>query len=72
MSSLIPIQELRYNLEPRLDVNSFVTPVYKYEGYRRSVILPRGSDNRAVVLEDRRRQQKHAENVSLILDRPFQ
>ena len=71
MSSLTPIQELRYNLEPRLDVNSFVTPVYKYDGYMRGVRLPRGSDDRHIVLEDKRRDQKHAENNRLIMDRPF-
>ena len=72
MSRLVPIQELRYNLAPRLAVGSLVTPVYKYQGYISGQKLPRGSDNRHIVLEDRRRDQKHAENVPLIQDRPFQ
>lgn len=72
MSSLTPIQELRYNLAPRLDVGSFVVPVYKYQGYLENRMMPRGSDSRHIVLENRRNHQKDAENVRLIQDRPFQ
>jgi hypothetical protein len=72
MSELTPIQELRYNLAPRLAVGGIPVPVYKYEGYMRNQMLPRGADPRHIKLENRRRQQKQAENVSLIQDRPLQ
>jgi len=71
MSSLIPIQELRYNLDPRLDVKSYVTPIYKYQGYIQNRMLPRGADDRNIMLENRRAIQKDAENVRLIMDRPM-
>ena len=70
--SLEPIQLMRYDTQPRLDVNDFVTPIYRYEGYVRNEVLPRGSDARHQVLESRRQMQKVAETNRLILDRPFQ
>tara|TARA_R110000822_G_scaffold125402_3_gene260160 strand:+ start:596 stop:814 length:219 start_codon:yes stop_codon:yes gene_type:complete len=71
MSLLVPIQELRYNLNPRLEVNDFVTPIYRFQGYIENRMLPRGSDSRHIVLENRRAIQKDAENVRLIQDRPM-
>tara|TARA_R100000951_G_scaffold116460_1_gene128390 strand:+ start:6636 stop:6854 length:219 start_codon:yes stop_codon:yes gene_type:complete len=71
MSSLVPIQELRYNLDPRLDVGDFTTPIYKYQGYIQNRIMPRGADERNIMLENRRAVQKDAENVRLIMDRPM-
>ena len=70
--SLEPIQWRRYNTEPRLDVNNFVTPIYKYEGYVQNQILPRGMDARHQRLEERRQLTKAGETNRLILDRPFQ
>ena len=70
--SLTPIQELRYNLKPRLEQNSLVVPIYKYQGYLENRMMPRGSDSRHIVLENRRNVQKDAENVRLIQDRPLQ
>tara|TARA_R100000231_G_C5288673_1_gene153932 strand:+ start:25 stop:243 length:219 start_codon:yes stop_codon:yes gene_type:complete len=71
MSFLTPIQELRYNLNPRLDQNDFVAPIYKYQGYIENRMLPRGADPRNIQLEQRRAVQKDAENVRLIMDRPL-
>ncbi len=70
--SLIPIQELRYNLAPRLAVGGLAIPVYKYQGYLENRIMPRGADNRNAMLERRRMLTKDAENVRLIQDRPLQ
>ncbi len=72
MSMLIPIQELRYNLAPRLAVGGLPAPPYKYAGYLENRIMPRGADNRNAMLEQRRIITKDAENVRLIQDRPFQ
>lgn len=72
MSRLTPIQELRYNLNPRLTVGSFPIPSYRYLGYFENKMLPRGADMRHLKLEERRQIQKHAEINRLILDRPFQ
>lgn len=71
MSLLIPIQELRYNLAPRLAVGGIPVPSYKYMGYQENRIMPRGSDSRHQVLEQRRIITKDAENVRLIQDRPM-
>ena len=71
MSSLIPIQELRYNLDPRLAVGDIAVPVYKYQGYMQNRMMPRGADDRNIILENRRAVQKDAENVRLIMDRPM-
>ncbi len=62
---------MRYDQGLRMGQGSIVSPSYKYEGYMRGKMLPRGSDGRHVELENRRREQKHAENVRLIHDRPF-
>ena len=70
--SLEPIQWRRYDLQPRLDVNDFVTPIYRYEGYLRNEILARGMDERNQVLEGRRMITKAGEINRLILDRPYQ
>ena len=70
--SLEPIQWKRYDTEPRLDVNSFVVPIYRYAGYVEQAILPRGMDKRNQVLEGRRQLSKAGEVNRLILDRPFQ
>lgn len=70
--SLEPIQWRRYDTEPRLDVNDFVSPIYKYAGYVSQSILPRGMDARHTQLEGRRQLSKAAETNRLILDRPFQ
>ena len=70
--SLEPIQWRRYNQEPRLDVNDFVIPIYRYEGYVRNQILPRGMDERHQRLEERQQLTKAGEVNRLILDRPFQ
>ena len=70
--SLEPIQWKRYDTEPRLDINSFVTPIYTYSGYVEQAILPRGMDARHQVLEGRRQLSKAGEVNRLILDRPFQ
>ena len=72
MSELDPIQWMRYDLDPRLDINDFVTPIYRYEGFVRNKILPRGTDSRNSELEGRRQLSKSAEINRLILDRPFQ
>jgi hypothetical protein len=72
MSLLVPIQELRYNLAPRLAVGDIAVPVYKYQGYLENRIMPRGADNRNAILERRRMLTKDAENVRLIQDRPLQ
>ena len=70
--SLEPIQWRRYDTQPRLDVNDFVIPIYRYEGYVRNQILPRGMDERHQRLEERRQLTKAGEVNRLILDRPFQ
>ena len=70
--SLEPIQWRRYNQAPRLDVNSFVVPIYRYAGYVEQAILPRGMDKRNQVLEGRRQLSKAGEINRLILDRPYQ
>ena len=70
--SLEPIQWKRYDTEPRLDVNSFVVPIYRYAGYVEQAILPRGMDKRNQVLEGRRQLSKAGEINRLILDRPYQ
>ena len=70
--SLTPIQELRYNLDPRLNHNNLVAPILKYQGYIQNRMLPRGSDSRHIVLEQRRAFSKDAENVRIIQDRPLQ
>lgn len=72
MSSLEPIQWRRYDQSPRLDVNDFVIPIYRYAGYVEQAILPRGMDKRHTRLEGRRMISKSAEINRLILDRPFQ
>ena len=63
---------MRYDQGLRTGQGSFPKPVYKYEAYMRGQMLPRGADGRHIELEARRREQKHAENVRLIHDRPFQ
>lgn len=70
--SLEPIQWKRYDLQPRLDVNDFVVPIYRYSGYVEQAILPRGMDARHQVLEARRQVSKAGEINRLILDRPYQ
>lgn len=70
--SLEPIQWERYNQEPRLDINDMVIPIYRYHGYLKNQKMPRGSDERNVKLEERRNNQKQADNNRLILDRPLQ
>ena len=70
--SLEPIQWRRYNLAPRLDVNDFVVPIYRYAGYVQNQILARGMDERHQVLEGRRQLSKAGEINRLILDRPYQ
>tara|TARA_R110002073_G_scaffold209394_2_gene369917 strand:+ start:247 stop:462 length:216 start_codon:yes stop_codon:yes gene_type:complete len=70
--SLEPIQWKRYDTQPRLDINSFVSPIYRYAGYVEQAILPRGMDERHRALEGRRQLSKAAEVNRLILDRPFQ
>jgi len=70
--SLEPIQWMRYDTRPRLDINDLVTPIYKYTGYVEQAILPRGMDARHQVLEERRQISKAGEVNRLILDRPFQ
>jgi hypothetical protein len=70
--SLVPIQERRYNLAPRLAVNDFVVPIYRYEGYMTQSIMPRGMDERHQKLEQRRMITKAGEVNRLILDRPYQ
>ena len=70
--SLEPIQWMRYDTPPRLDVNDFVTPIYRYSGYVEQAILPRGMDARHQVLEARRQISKAGEVNRLILDRPYQ
>ena len=70
--SLEPIQWRRYDLHPRLDVNDFVVPIYRYSGYVEQAILPRGMDARNQVLEARRQVSKAGEINRLILDRPYQ
>ena len=72
MSELTPIEERRWNNGIRSNQSRLVVPIYRYEGYMRGVKLPRGSDARHIVLENRRRETKHGENVRLIQDRPFQ
>ena len=52
--------------------NGYIGNGYRFEGYMRGEKLPRGADGRHIVLENHRRNQKHAENVRLIQDRPFQ
>tara|TARA_R110001599_G_scaffold153313_2_gene338505 strand:- start:169 stop:384 length:216 start_codon:yes stop_codon:yes gene_type:complete len=70
--SLTPIQELRYNLKPRVGQGGIPVPPYKYQGYAENRIMPRGSDSRHQKLEQRRMITKDAENVRLIQDRPLQ
>jgi len=70
--SLEPIQWKRYDLNPRLDINSMVTPIYRYQGYVENEILPRGMSSRNIRLEERRMLTKAGEINRLILDRPFQ
>tara|TARA_R100000951_G_C2598629_1_gene167456 strand:+ start:698 stop:913 length:216 start_codon:yes stop_codon:yes gene_type:complete len=70
--SLEPIQWERYNQEPRLEINDFVIPIYRYHGYLKNRMMARGSDERHVELENRRNHQKQADNNRLILDRPLQ
>jgi len=70
--SLTPIQELRYNLNPRLNQNNLIAPILKYQGYFENRMMPRGSDSRNVMLEQRRAISKDAENVRIIQDRPLQ
>lgn len=70
--SLEPIQWKRYNQAPRLDINDFVVPIYRYTGYVEQAILPRGMDKRHQVLEGRRQISKAGDINRLILDRPFQ
>ena len=70
--SLEPIQWRRYNTEPRLDINSFVTPIYRFSGYVEQAILPRGMDARHTRLEERRMITKAGDVNRVILDRPFQ
>jgi hypothetical protein len=72
MTELTPIQELRYNLAPRLSVGDIAIPPYKYQGYIENRIMPRGVDSRNIKLEQRRQISKDAENVRLIQDRPLQ
>ena len=72
MSELIPIQWLRYNLGIRNSQGGLVSGVYKYQGYIQDKIMPRGADPRHIELEKRRREQKVADNVSIIQDRPLQ
>ena len=72
MTELTPIQELRYNLDPRYRIGGFVIPPYKYQGYIENRIMPRGVDSRHIKLEQRRQISKDAENVRLIQDRPLQ
>ena len=70
--SLENIQWRRYDFQPRLDVNDFVVPIYRYSGYVEQAILPRGMDARNQVLEARRQVSKAGEINRLILDRPYQ
>ena len=72
MSSLEPIQWRRYDLAPRLDINDFVVPIYRYSGYVEQAILPRGMDKRHQQLEARRMMSKAGDVNRLILDRPYQ
>ena len=46
--SLEPIQWERYNQEPRLEINDFVIPIYRYHGYLKNRMMARGSDERHV------------------------
>ena len=70
--SLEPIQWMRYNQAPRLSVSDLVVPIYRYEGYVRNQILPRGMDERHQRIEERRQLTKAGEVNRLILDSPFQ
>ena len=70
--SLEPIQWRRYDTQPRLDVNDFVVPIYRYTGYVEQAILPRGMDKRNQQLETRRMLTKAGDVNRLILDRPYQ
>ena len=70
--SLEPIQWRRYDTQPRLDVNDFVVPIYRYTGYVEQAILPRGMDKRNQQLETRRMRTKAGDVNRLILDRPYQ
>jgi len=70
--SLEPIQWERYNQDPRLEINELVIPIYRYHGYLKNMKMARGVDERNVELENRRNNQKQADNNRLILDRPLQ
>ena len=70
--SLEPIQWRRYDTQPRLDVNDFVVPIYRYTGYVEQAILPRGMVKRNQQLETHRMLTKAGDVNRLILDRPYQ
>ena len=50
-----------------------LTPVYKFQGHSDPVVarMPNASSRRNQRLQNRRQKQLHAENVSIIMDRPF-